>query len=56
MANTVSLAEVAILSVRKAKKTGRQMMLGFEFIGYRLLILLFTTIQYACLLTSASKA
>jgi hypothetical protein len=31
-------------------------MLGFELIGYALLMLLFTATQYACLLTSASKA
>jgi hypothetical protein len=31
-------------------------MLGFELIGYGFLILLFTAVQYACLLTSASKA
>jgi hypothetical protein len=31
-------------------------MLGFELIGYAFLMLLFTAIQYACLVTSASKA
>ena len=31
-------------------------MLGFELIGYAFLVLLFTGIQYACLLTSAQKA
>jgi hypothetical protein len=31
-------------------------MLGFELIGYGFLIVLFTAIQYACLLTSAAKA
>jgi hypothetical protein len=31
-------------------------MLGFELIGYGFLILLFTGIQYACLLTTAQKA
>ena len=31
-------------------------MLGFELIGYAFLMLLFTAIQYACLLTSVSKA
>ena len=36
--------------------TGETDMLGFELIGYAFLMLFFTAIQYACLLTSASKA
>jgi len=31
-------------------------MFGFELVGYGFLILLFTGIQYACLLTTAQKA
>ena len=31
-------------------------MLGIEFIGYGCLLLAFTAVQYACLLTSAPKA
>ena len=31
-------------------------MLGIEFIGYGCLLLAFTAVQYACLLTSALKA
>jgi hypothetical protein len=30
-------------------------MFGFEFIGWGFLVLLFTAVQYACLLTSASN-
>jgi hypothetical protein len=36
--------------------TGRLTMLGIEFIGYGCLLLAFTAVQYACLLTSALKA
>jgi hypothetical protein len=31
-------------------------MLGIEFIGYGCLLLAFTAVQYACLLTSELKA
>ena len=31
-------------------------MIGIELVGYAFLVLLFTAIQYACLLTSTSKA
>jgi len=36
--------------------TGRLTMLGIEFIGYGCLLLAFTAVQYACLLTSAQQA
>jgi hypothetical protein len=36
--------------------TGRLAMLGIEFIGYGCLLLAFTAVQYACLLTSPLKA
>jgi hypothetical protein len=35
---------------------GETAMLGIEFIGYGCLLLAFTAVQYACLLTSALKA
>ena len=35
---------------------GETAMLGFEFIGYGCLLLAFTAVQYACLLTSELKA
>jgi hypothetical protein len=35
---------------------GETAMLGIEFIGYGCLLVAFTAVQYACLLTSALKA
>jgi hypothetical protein len=56
MANTVFTADSPILPTLEMLVTGRQTMLGIEFIGYGCLLLAFTAVQYACLLTSALKA
>ena len=53
MANTVFTADSPILL--RGSITGRLTMLGIEFIGYGFLMLAFTAVQYACLLTSALK-
>lgn len=56
MANTVFTAGSLILLTVEKLVTGRLTMLGIEFIGYACLLLAFTAVQYACLLTSAAKA
>ena len=56
MANTVFTAGSLILHTVEMIVTGRLTMLGIEFIGYGCLLLAFTAVQYACLLTSAVKA
>jgi hypothetical protein len=55
-ANTVFTADSPIV-LREVEMmvTGRLTMLGIEFIGYGCLLLAFTAVQYACLLTSALK-
>ena len=56
MANTVFTAGSPILFTFEMLATGRLTMLGIEFIGYGCLLLAFTAVQYACLLTSELKA
>jgi hypothetical protein len=56
MANTVFTASSPILHKVEMPVTGRLTMLGIEFIGYGCLLLAFTAVQYACLLTPALKA
>ena len=55
MANTVFTGGSPILLTVEMIATGRLTMLGMEFIGYACLLLAFTAVQYACLLTSAVK-
>ena len=56
MANTVFTAGSPILRTVEMLATGRLTMLGIEFIGYACLLLAFTAVQYACLLTPVQKA
>jgi hypothetical protein len=56
MANTVFTAGSPILHKVEMPATGRLTMLGIEFIGYGCLLLAFTAVQYACLLSPALKA
>ena len=56
MANTVFTVGSPILRTVEMLATGRLTMLGIEYIGYACLLLAFTAVQYACLLTSALKA
>jgi hypothetical protein len=56
MANTVFTTGSPILRTVEMLPTGRLTMLGIEFIGYVCLLLAFTAVQYACLLTPAQKA
>jgi hypothetical protein len=56
IANTVFTADSPIVLTVEMMVTGRLTMLGIEFIGYGCLLLAFTAVQYACLLTSAQKA
>jgi hypothetical protein len=56
MANTVFTTGSPILRTFEMLATGRLTMLGIEFIGYACLLLAFTAVQYACLLTPAQKA
>jgi hypothetical protein len=56
MANTVFTADSPIVLTVEMMVTGRLTMLGIELIGYGCLLLAFTAVQYACLLTSALKA
>ena len=51
MANTVFTAGSPILRTIEMMVTGRLIMLGIELIGYTCVLLLFTAVQYACLLT-----
>jgi hypothetical protein len=41
---------------RGFRRTGRKIMVGIEFVGWGLLTVAFTAIQYSCLLISAGKA
>jgi hypothetical protein len=56
MANTVFTADSPILRTFEMMATGRLTMLGIEFIGYACLLVAFTAVQYACLLTPVLKA
>ena len=56
MANTVFMAGSPILHTVEMIGYGETAMLGIEFIGYVCLLLAFTAVQYACLLTPAQKA
>jgi len=56
MANTVFTAGSPILFLRLKCCYGETAMLGIEYIGYGCLLLAFTAVQYACLLTSPLKA
>ena len=56
MANTVFTVGSPILRTVEMLATGRLTMLGIEYISYACLLLAFTAVQYACLLTSALKA
>ena len=55
-ANTERPSGFSRVGPTKTRIFGESVMLGFELIGYGFLILLFTGIQYACLLTAAPKA
>ncbi len=41
---------------RGSRRTGRKVMVGIEFVGWGVLTVAFTAIQYGCLLMSAGKA
>jgi hypothetical protein len=41
---------------RGSRRTGRKIMVGIEFVGWGVLTVAFTAIQYGCLLMSAGKA
>jgi hypothetical protein len=54
MADTASLSGVLIVTTARIEASGEKTMFGFEVIGLGFLVLLFTAVQYACLLTSVS--
>ena len=54
MADTASQGEVLIVTTARIEASGEKTMFGFEVIGWGFLVLLFTAVQYACLLTSVS--
>ena len=54
MADTASQGEVLTVTAARIEASGEKTMFGFEVIGLGFLVLLFTAVQYACLLTSVS--
>ena len=56
MANTVFLTGSRILQTVAIKASGRLTMLGIELAAYACVLLLFTAVQYICLLAPALKA
>jgi hypothetical protein len=56
MANTVFTASSPILHRVEMLGYGETDMLGIEFFGYGCLLLAFTAVQYACLLSPVLKA
>lgn len=55
MADTANQGEVLIVASARIEASGEKTMFGFEVIGWGFLVLLFTAVQYACLLTSVSN-